>query len=66
MAQPSKHFQPVRRGPALDLSDEDLDALAVITEADILRAQQEARRVLPRKYRNLLQATEIDDDPPAG
>ena len=66
MAQPSKPSPPVKRGPALDLSDEDLDALAVIVEADILRAQQEAQRLLPSRYRNLLQATELDNGTAAG
>lgn len=54
-----------RRGKALPLTDADLDALAEITDADILRAQQEARRLLPRRYKNLLQAV-IDDDPSSG
>lgn len=49
----------------LVLTDEDLDALAVITEADILHAQQAARKLLPPKYKNLLQAEEVDDDTPA-
>mgnify|MGYP000928110601 CR=1 FL=1 len=54
-----------RRGKALPLTDADLDALAEITDADILRAQQEARRLLSRQYKNLLQAV-IDDDPSSG
>lgn len=66
MAQPSKPSPPVKRGPALELSDEDLDALAVIVEADILRAQQEAQRLLPPRYRNLLQATELDNGTATG
>ncbi|HRO25081.1 MAG TPA: hypothetical protein PLR07_12395 [Promineifilum sp.] len=47
------------------MTDADLDALAEITDADILRAQQEARRLLSRQYKNLLQAV-IDDDPSSG
>lgn len=54
-----------RRGKALPLTDADLDALAEITDADILRAQQEARRLLSRQYKNLLQAV-FDDDPSSG
>lgn len=62
MARQSKRS---RRGKALPLTDADLDALAEITDADILRAQQEARRLLSRQYKNLLQAV-IDDDPSPG
>ena len=42
----------------LDFSEEDLDALAEITEADVLNAQQAWRRHADRRYENLLVAEE--------
>lgn len=38
-------------------SEADLDALAVITDADIEAARRYWLRVLPRRYRDLLDAT---------
>ncbi len=40
----------------LDLSDEDLDLLAEITEADIILAQLFTTKHLDPKYKNLLLA----------
>lgn len=40
----------------LDLSDEDLDRLAEITERDIILAQRFAARNMEQRYKNLLLA----------
>ena len=40
----------------LNLSDEDLDRLAEITEQDIILAQRFAARNMRRRYKNLLLA----------
>ena len=40
----------------LDLSDEDLDRLAEITEQDIILAQRFAARNMEQRYKNLLLA----------
>ena len=59
MASPNEPRQP--KGEPLDLTDEDLDALAEITEADILRAQQRWQRSVDKRYKNLLLADEDEE-----
>jgi hypothetical protein len=63
---PENDKQPVegekRKARPLDLSDDDLDTLAEVTDADILHAAQTARRYLERRYKNLLQAEEMTDN----
>lgn len=47
---------------ALPLTDDDLDALSVVTEADVLRAQHVWTNAVDKRYRNLLLAEEDIDD----
>lgn len=52
----------------LDLSDEDLEILAEITDQDLITAQQFIAKALDPKYRNLLLAedqelVESEDNP---
>lgn len=60
MTSPNEPRRP--KGKPLDLTDEDLDALAEITEADILRAQQRWQRSADPQYKNLLLAEEEEPD----
>jgi hypothetical protein len=62
MTQPEK---PPKRPDltALPLTDEQLDALATVTDADVLAAQQAWQRHADKAYRNLLLA---EEEEPAG
>lgn len=48
-------------GPSLNLSDEELDRLAEITEADIIATQREWERAVERWAVNLLLVKESTD-----
>lgn len=50
------------RGKALDWSDEDIDKLAEVSEADIAAAAQEWRDTAPPGFEGLLDAEPMEDD----
>lgn len=49
-------------GRPLQLSDDDLDKLAEITEADALRTEAKWEELVSKKFVNLLLADELPDD----
>lgn len=53
----------VPRGKSIvaDLTDEQLDELAQITTADIMRADRDWRQKAARAFRNILAATPVED-----
>jgi hypothetical protein len=50
-------------GKALHLTPEELDAMSIVTPADIVKAQQFWREHAPRKYSTLLDAQVVDEQP---
>jgi hypothetical protein len=50
-------------GKPLELTDEQLDALAQVTPADIEKAKVAWRSNAPEKFKTLLDAQTIDEEP---
>lgn len=61
MERDPKPARRVPRGPALNSADDELDAAAEITEADVEDALSTWRRDAPRGERELLDAGGDDD-----
>lgn len=59
MAEPKK----IPIGKPLDLTDEQLDELAEVTPADIVRAKVFWRTHAPEEFEDLLDAETIDEEP---
>ena len=49
-------------GKPLQLTDEELDAMAEITPEDIEKTKKLWRKVAPDKYKDLLDATPVEDN----
>ena len=52
---------PVPLGKPLPLTDNDLDRLAEVTDADIERAAALWRQTVPDEFKDLLDAEEIEE-----
>lgn len=58
--QQPKKSTPV--GEAIDWSDEEIDRLAEVTDEDITSAKAQAKRLMPKKARKVLDAKTDDGE----